>query len=140
MYIQRQIEEGKLREARYNRKYKELNEIGDKPKYLEGRNGMDRKDGMAIRTIIRLRCGNMEEENSIGSKRRRRFCGGGRDNLEHFIEECNNTKEWFNELGSNRRERVKRIWEDNLNKEKAGIFKKLWKKKERSKKKERKKI
>lgn len=43
---------------------------------------------------------------SISSKRKRGFCGGSRDNIEHFIGEYNNTKEWFNELGSNRRERV----------------------------------
>lgn len=46
---------------------------------------------------------------SISSKRKRGFCGGSRDNIKHFIGEYNNTKEWFNELGSNRRERVKRI-------------------------------
>lgn len=56
---------------------------------------------------------------------------GREDNIEHFIGEYNNTKEWFNELGSNRRERVKRIWEDDLNKEEAEILKKLWKEKER---------
>lgn len=65
------------------------------------------------------------------------FCGRGRDNIDHFIGECEYTKDWFKELGRNKEERTKKIWKNDLNKEKTEIVMKLWKKKERRKKERR---
>lgn len=101
---------------------------------------MDRKDGMAVRALMRLRCGNMEEENKYWLSEEVWicvFCGEGWDNMEHYIGECEVTKDWFKDLGNNKKEREKRIWEEDLNDVKAEILKKLWKEKERKKKERR---
>lgn len=93
---------------------------------------MNKNNEMAIRTMMRLRCGYMEEGNKYWLCV---FCGKGRDNMEHSIGECEVTMDWFKGLGNNKKEREKKIWEDDLNKVKAEILKKLWKEKEGKKKK-----
>lgn len=55
--IENQILEGKIRESKYNKKYKEFMPKG-LPKYLEGW-GKDKR----IKTLARFRCGNFEEAN-----------------------------------------------------------------------------
>lgn len=56
--------------------------------------------------------GNMEEESKYQLKEKYRkcvFCDKGRDNLNHFVRECEITKEWFDKLGITEESRVKRI-------------------------------
>lgn len=36
------------------------------------------------------------------------------------------TKEWFKEIGENEEERMKRIWNDDLDGKKIYVLKKLW--------------
>lgn len=61
--IQWQIIESKIREARYNNKYRDLKLGNETPKYLLKENTDNSKIGKEIRALIRLRCGNMEESN-----------------------------------------------------------------------------
>lgn len=88
---QRQREAGLIRDANYNKKYKECVEEGIMPRYLERERIEDLRDGRGVRALIRLRCGNMEEDNKYWlamDKRACMFCGEGRDNFKHFIREC----------------------------------------------------
>ena len=91
--IQRQEEESRLQEARYNRKYKEIGvksgEAG--PKYLNMESLNKIKGGEGIRALANLRCGNMEEANKywLGEKERRCvFCEEEEDTWEHYIVNC----------------------------------------------------
>lgn len=83
---------------------------------------------------MRTRRGNMEEENKYWleeSKRKYTFCGLRPDNLEHYVRECKEVKEWFTKLGNNEEDRLKRIRDDTLNNKKGRTLLKLWKEKER---------
>lgn len=63
MDIQRQIEEGKIRKAKYNRRYKEIRKYLDNPRYLLDKS-MDRITvGDEGRALIKIRCCNMEKVN-----------------------------------------------------------------------------
>lgn len=42
------------------------------------------------------------------------------------MKECEITKEWFKEIGENEEERIKRIWNDDLDGKKIYVLKKLW--------------
>lgn len=61
--IQGQIEESKIREAKYNKVYKELIIESKGPRYLEKERINQDSKGIGIRTLVRLRCENMEEDN-----------------------------------------------------------------------------
>lgn len=81
---------------------------------------------------MRVRCGNMEEDNKYWLDREKRtcvFCRKGKDNWKHFVEECTITKEWFEKLGGNKGEKMRRIWNEELNVKKREILKKFWKEK-----------
>lgn len=63
--IHKQLDEVKIREAKYNTKYKEISIESGRPKYLSN-SYMDRyKEGLGdeIRTLLKLRCDNLEEVN-----------------------------------------------------------------------------
>jgi len=127
-------EEGTFRieRARYNSRYKELLVDGKIPRYLERKNLENMTRGEGVRALTRLRCGNLENWNKfwLGEEERKcSFCGEGRDNMEHFVEVCEETKEWFKELGENREEIWKRIWSEDFDEEKGEILVKLWKSK-----------
>jgi len=65
------MEENRIREARYNKKYKEIMWI-DRPSYLQ-RVDLDWiEDG--IRALMMLRCGNMEESNKHWIEENCRIC------------------------------------------------------------------
>lgn len=66
---------------------------------------------------MRLRCGNLEEENKYWveeGKRKCIFCRKEKDNLEHYIEECEWTKEWFIGIGENKEDIKVWICNDRL--------------------------
>jgi len=50
--------------------------------------------------------------------------------MEHFIEECEYTKEWFLELGKDKEDIMKKLWNEHLDENKGRILRRLWKKKE----------
>lgn len=63
----------------------------------------------------------MEEGNKYWleeEKRRCKFYNREKDNIEHFIRECRVTKGQFEGLGNEVEERIKRIRDDSLGKEK----------------------
>lgn len=65
-----------------------------------------------------------------------KFCKKGRDNLDHFIGECEEIRGWFDSLGRNKEEKMKKICNDVLDKEKGKVVIRLWKDKEKMYKKE----
>lgn len=131
--VQKQREECKIRDAQYNERYKEVIEAGTSPRYLEKRNIEKIRDGGGIRALTGLRYGNMEEDNKYWEKMEKRlcmFCGKGRDNFEYFIE-CRITKDWFSCLGNKVEDRLKRVWNDELNADKERMLRHFWKEKDR---------
>lgn len=106
--IQRQEEETKIEEARYTERYKmfETREDG----YLRKERLDKGIGGMEARTMIKMRCGNLEEKNKYWKEEKERrciFCERGIDEMKHLIKKCEKTKEWFTELGKN----VEKRWE-----------------------------
>lgn len=94
-----------------------------------------------IGTLIRLRCGNTEESNKYWTRkedeRRCVFCDQEKDDFEQFIREGMITKSRFDSLGSREDEKIgRRIWSDDLDKEKKKALRRFW---EKEKKKGRKK-
>lgn len=132
--LQEQTTDSKIRNARYNIRYKELGIAGKKPRYLLNVNMDKTMSGDGIRALIGLRCGNMEEANKYWLEedvKRCGFCKLGRDNLEHYVGECTVIGDWFVNLGKSYRERLDTLCNDELGTEKGRILKRLWKKKER---------
>lgn len=85
---------------------------------------------------MKTRCGNKEEENKYWveeSKRKCVFCGSGQDNLVHYVRGREEVNDWFKELGSSERKRVRRIRDDTLDNKKGKTLLKLWREKERKK-------
>lgn len=137
--IQRQEEGSRIREAKYNKRYREFMDESKIPGYLEERVLRERKKGEGIRALIRMRCGNLEEDNRYWleeEKRRCVFCKEGKDNILHFIGECRVTMEWFEGLGESVQEIVDRLENDSLDEKKEVVLRKLWNEKERYKRKE----
>lgn len=62
------MEENKIREAKYNKKYKNIKVEGGRPRYLEKFYSGKEEWGMGVRALIRLKCGNMEEGNKYWLK------------------------------------------------------------------------
>lgn len=133
--VEWQIKEGKSREAKYNKRYKKLEEDGETPKYLRKKFLERTKFGTGGRALAKKgRCGNMEEDNKYCIEEKERvclFCGKGKDRIEHFVKECRVAKEWFRNLGQSDEERIKKLWSDELDKEKDEILRKFWRKRER---------
>jgi len=75
------------------------------------RSNLDRINlGEEIRALIRVRCGNLGKWNKYWLEEGRRkcsFCNKERDNLLHYIEECEETADWFRGLERNK----EKIWE-----------------------------
>jgi len=134
---QKQWVEGRIRDAKYNKRYKVLKVTGSLPGYLRTeRVEREWKEGDEIRAMMKLRCGNMEEGNKYWLENNRKiclFCGKGRDDMEHFIRECE-VREWFQSLRNSVEERERRVWSDELDIEKEKVLRRLWKEKERLKK------
>jgi len=58
------------------------------------------------------------------------YCRNGRECMEHFIEECEYTKDWFIDLGKDKKEIMKNLWSEQLDRNKGRILRKLLKEKE----------
>jgi len=50
--------------------------------------------------------------------------------MEHYITECQKTKDWFTELGKDKDKILEEIWDEDLDDSKGRVLKKLWKEKE----------
>jgi len=97
-------------------------------------NGETLNRGEEVRALIKLRCGNLENANKYWLGEEEWICvlcRKGRECIEHFIEECEFTKDWFIELGKNKKEIIENLWSEQLDGNKGKILRKLWKEKER---------
>lgn len=133
---QRQWEERKIKEARYNKRYREIleEERGTKEDYLSKENVIQIRNGDGIRALFNIRCGNIEGDNKYWLKEEERncvFCKEGRDNLKHFIGDCQVTKEWFKDIGKDTEERLSRIYDNRLDEVKEKIIIKVWREREK---------
>lgn len=61
------------------------------------------------------------------------FCRIGRDNFSHYIKKCVRIKSWFKELSCSDKERLDKLWNDELGDGKGRILEKLWRERERRK-------
>lgn len=132
--IQNQIIDSRIRNAKYNKRYKEIEVKGGRPRYLMNESINKLWIGDGVRALIRLRCGNMEIENRYWKNEEDRkciFCELGRDDIEHYVGECKVTENWFIDLGKNKKEKIRKICNDEMQVEKGRILNKLWKEKEK---------
>lgn len=100
--IQRQGEDSRIAKARYNRRYGTLLKAKGGPIYLRKENLDNLNLGRGIRAMIKLRCENMEEIKKYWMEENAWkfvFCGKANDWMTHYVEECERTRDWFEELG-----------------------------------------
>jgi len=57
------------------------------------------------------------------------FCNKRRDDLLHYLEECEEAK-WFRGLGRNKEEIWDKVWSEDLDERKGEVLVKIWKEKE----------
>lgn len=60
---QRQWEQNGIDRSKYNKRYKEIKVKEEDPKYLQRVNLNKLRMGKGVRALIKLRCGNLKEEN-----------------------------------------------------------------------------
>ncbi|KYN08267.1 hypothetical protein ALC62_00750, partial [Cyphomyrmex costatus] len=122
--VQRQWEDAKIRDARYNKKYKEIEAEGKGPRYLKKVNLQELQKGDEIRALVKLRCENLKEANKFWKREKENreimcvFCGDGKDDLEYYVKFCEKVKGWFQELGENSDEIIKILRDENLDEKK----------------------
>lgn len=83
--IQRQIENNRIRDTRYNKKYKDRDII--RPRYLIGKNLDNMLSGDGVRALVKIRCSNLEEANKywLGEESKKCiFCEEGQDSIELY--------------------------------------------------------
>ena len=93
--IEEQILTTKIKQSRYNKRYKEL-VVCNIPRYLQNRNG-----GKYLSIIARIRCGNFENANKywLGELERQCvLCKLDWGTWDHYMEECEKTVEWTENL------------------------------------------
>jgi len=111
--IQRNAEKVRIRQAKYNRKYKEISDFKGCPSYLRKENLEETGRGEEVKALISLRCGNWEMMNKYWLDENQWlcvFCGEGRDCVEHYVKECSKTKEWFREMYREEEDTIEQIW------------------------------
>ena len=112
-----QIVNGRIREARYNKRYKDI-AVEGLPAYL-------REGNKNIEVFARIRCGNIEGCNKYWLKDKDKickFCGLGTEDLRHLVEECENTKKWFERFEGNTEQKIKLITNEVGDREIGKIF------------------
>jgi len=132
--ILKKEEEERIRNTRYNPRYKEIEVTEGCPRYLKAESLEEVGKGDEIRALVKLRCGNLENLNKYWLEEKSReyvFCGMKEDSTEHYVRESGKTKEWFRGLGEEEGEILKRIWGEDLNRDKGRFIKRLWKEREK---------
>ncbi|KYN50324.1 hypothetical protein ALC62_12461, partial [Cyphomyrmex costatus] len=122
-----------IRKARYNERYKTWSSVLGLPVYLKLENLKDWKRRDEVRALMKLRCGNLEEDNKYWleeGKRKCIFCESGKDNISHYIRECKGLKVNFKDMGG-RELILENLWNKRLNETKGRILYKLWKEREK---------
>jgi len=111
------------------------------PRYLKEESLEGTSKGEEIRALVKLRCGNLENVNKYWLDRNHWecvFCGNGEDSVEHYVSECIKVKAWFREVGNEVKERIDRLWSEDMDDCKGKVIKRLCKGRERRIKEERK--
>lgn len=137
---QRQWEESKILSAKYNSRYKDIGTMYDLPGYLRRESIIDTSRGEEVRALIKLRCGNLEKANKYwleDYERKCVFCEGGMDCLDHFVRECEKTKEWFRIIGEDVNGIIEILCKGESHRTKDRVVLKLWKEREKELKKRR---
>lgn len=119
--IEKQLIEGKIREAKYNRRFGEIL-TSKRPSYLRAY-----KRDIDIDIVAKIRCGNFENINKYWlseEERRCRLCKKEGESLEHLIGRCEETKEWMCDL---KKEGMFR-WKDYMSEESSIVIVKAFKK------------
>jgi len=86
--ILRKEEEERIRNARYNPRYKEIGVAERCPRYLKVESLEEANKGDKIRALVKLRCGNLKNTNKYWLEEMLRecvFCGIGEDSMEHYV-------------------------------------------------------
>jgi len=84
--------------------------------------------------LVRVKYGNLGEWNKYWleeGKRKCSFCNKGRDDLLHYIEEYEETVDWFRGVGRNKKEIWEKVWNEDLDERKGELLVKIWKMKEK---------
>lgn len=134
--IERQTIDMKIREAKYNRNYKEFSVVG-LPKYLK-KSG--KKDDIEI--IAKIRCGNFENGNKYWLREEEkicRLCKKDRETLKHFVNTCEHTRVIMKKLLESKNFEFSDIFNENGEKTVIETFKQLWKELQKIEREERKK-
>lgn len=78
---------------------------------LEKINLARRKNGERLKTLLRIRCDNMENNNKYWLKEERTCIPykKGPDSMKHFVEECRITEGWFEKLENNIENRIRKV-------------------------------
>jgi len=68
------------------------------------------------------------------SKEQRRcvFCDSGWDDLDHYVDECKEVRDWFIKIDKDKKERIENIWGDRINEEKGRIIMRLGRKRDKA--------
>ena len=75
------------------------------------------KRGEEVRALFKLRYGNLEEGNKYWVEEHRKkciFCGKGKDNLKHYVEECSEIRERFIKLGKDKEKILRKLCDEVL--------------------------
>lgn len=98
--VQRQEEDNTIGKVKYNIVYKKIRSKNNIPEYLQQVNLCKVNKDENIRALIRIRCGNMEEDSKywLGEEEESVFSVRMGRTL-HYIESCTVTKNWFVTLG-----------------------------------------
>lgn len=99
--LQIQWEDDKIREAKYNRRYKDFIWSEEGPRYLREEKIKKVGIGNGIRALVKLRCGNLEERNKYwmeNDERKCIFCKEKQDCIDcivYYMNNCRITQGWF---------------------------------------------
>lgn len=110
--VQRQKDDRRIREAKFNREYKDLMERDKRANIWTRDVSVEREEGEDIKALVNLRLGNLEENNKYWLDEGVRicvFCDRGRDNLSHYVKECREISNWFEDLGGSAEERINKL-------------------------------
>ena len=139
--VQRQWEDCKIHKARYNERYKaryneRYKEIETNDRILEylGKENLGKgKKEEKVKALFKLKCRNLEQGNKYWVQEHKKkciFCGKGKDNLKHYVEECSEIRKNFIKLGKDKEKILRKLYDEELDEMKREIIRILRKERE----------
>ena len=128
--IETQEVDEKMRERKYNKRYKRI-ASKETPKYIK-----ENRTIKVIRCKARVRCGNLEQENKYWRKEDERkciLCNKEKGNLEHLILDCEETKVEFERLGKMAQVIIRETLDEKTNKPVIEVWREVEKKMKKKK-------